>query len=72
MGSGGLIINLSGFVGATSGPGIGMVSGSYIQKIGVGVSGGIYVFPDTTIRLTTLSGVGIRNSSGQYPISGFF
>ncbi len=73
VGSGGLLVNLSGFMaGASSGPGVGTFSGSLIQRIGMAVSGGVYVNPDVTIRLATVSGTYLRNLSGQYPVSGFF
>ncbi len=80
VGSGGLIVNLSGFcAGASSGPGVGTFSGSYIQMLGQSVSGGIYVQVDTTIRLAIQSGaylsalwVSGAPARMSYPVSGFF
>lgn len=75
VGSGGLLVNLSGFMGgASSGPGMGMFSGSFVQYVGQATSGGIFVNPSAgAIYLITLSGLGIGTArSGQYPVSGFF
>ena len=71
VGSGGLIVNLSGFMGgASSGPGVGSFSGSLIQQIGYASSGGIYVQPNETVLLATLSGSYLKCQSGNYPVSG--
>lgn len=77
VGSGGLIVNLSGFMGGgSSGPGVGSFSGSIIQGVGFAVSGGIYVLIDTAPRLALQSGTYLRSIwiSGQavqqFPVSG--
>lgn len=44
VGSGGLIVNQSGFMGGTS-SGAPTLSGSLVQRIGVSISGGIFVLP---------------------------
>ena len=71
VGSGGLLIGLSGFpAGASSGPGVGAFSGSLIQQVGFLVSGGIYVTVDSLVRLATVSGTFLRCLSGTFPVSG--
>lgn len=64
VGSGGLLVNLSGFMGgASSGTGpnpvlnTGEISGSLVQRIGVSVSGGIDVFLDPFIASGLFSGL---------------
>jgi hypothetical protein len=60
VGSGGLIVNLSGYVGGvSSGAGPGQLSGTATQIIGQAMSGGIMVVPDRSIRsgLVTIAGI---------------
>jgi len=47
LGSGGQLLNLSGFMGgASSGPGPGVLSGTLVQRIGIPMSGAIFVNPE--------------------------
>ena len=57
VGSGGLICNLSGFMGGSS-SGAPSLSGDLIQRIGVAISGGVYISPDMqlTSGLLALNG----------------
>lgn len=72
VGSGGLLINLSGFMGgAASGPGAGAVSGSLLQWMGQAVSGGVQVSVCPAVTLATVSGTYLRCMSGAFPVSGF-
>lgn len=62
VGSGGLILNQSGFhAGASSGggpnPSVATISGCLVQRIGTSVSGGIDVCPDTNVTSGLLSGL---------------
>ena len=58
VGSGGLIVNQSGYMdGASSGPGPGGLSGTMVQRIGLCISGGIYVNPDMNITSGLISGL---------------
>lgn len=62
VGSGGLILNQSGYMGgSSSGPGPGGLSGTLVQRIGWATSGGIYVLVDTHITSGLYSGL-----LGQY------
>jgi hypothetical protein len=71
VGSGGLLVNSSGFMpGASSGPGVGALSGTMIQRIGLVMSGGVFVYPDWTITQARVSGVGLNPLSGTTPASG--
>lgn len=71
VGSGGLLVNLSGFMGGTSsGPGVGSFSGSYVQQVGLATSGGIYVLPELSVGQAKTSGAYLNPLSGGYPASG--
>lgn len=71
VGSGGLLVNLSGFMaGASSGPGVGAFSGSHVQQVGLAVSGGVFVRPAAAVHLATVSGTYLCCLSGQFPVSG--
>ena len=62
VGSGGLVVNQSGFMdGASSGTGPGILSGELVQRLGIAVSGGIFVQLDPNITSGLLSGL-----LGQY------
>jgi hypothetical protein len=53
VGSGGMIISLSGMTGVSSGAAF--VSGHYQQAIGIAISGGVFVQPSTTITRSGFS-----------------
>lgn len=64
VGSGGLVINQSGFMaGASSGLGAAPTpagsggSGYWVQRIGVSISGGLHVLPDSNLHSGLISGL---------------
>lgn len=61
VGSGGLLTNLSGFLGGSS-SGDPFLSGGAVQRIGLAMSGGVFVCPEVTPR----SGLILANDQGTF------